>query len=152
MDTLQVEITRPAFLRRMFEGFAIASAIGLVLSAAVLVFPGMTFHGSDGELVTRAYFITHFWLPLAPLIAWSTATAYALWKHKPWSRPLIAIPIALLALALWADCIRDPDSLGGAAGWSVIAVGLWWYLYRKANVRGYYHTIRDATHEACSAS
>ena len=74
-----------------------------------------------------------------PLLILSIVAAYGLAKNRYWSRA------ALMTLLVLGVVLVPPEMASPTMyALSVAVAGFgWWYLYRKANVVGYYRVIRE---------
>ncbi len=75
---------------------------------------------------------------IIPLLVVSIITAYGLAKDRYWSR-MVMMFLLLLGVVLTPPEMATPTVYGASAA---LAVFGWWYLYRKANVVGYYSAIK----------
>lgn len=138
---------RPGFIPFLALFLAVWGVMGLILSVVLLQVP-MNEYRINGELVSREEFLAAARLPLTfgrPLFLAALASAWALWREKPWGRHAV-MGMAGLSVLLTAVLARSVAEMRPFLPLLVVVVlshaaPLFWYFYRKKNVAAYYHWL-----------
>ena len=137
---------KPALLR---GGMVLAWIYAVLLVVMLVMQPMLSAMGTAGNLKSpfadsalQAQLVgqmkTTSQLFIIPLLVLSIFTAYGLAKDRYWSR-MMMMTMLILGVVLTPPEMATPAIYGVSGG---LAVFGWWYLYRKANVVGYYAALK----------